>query len=588
LHEATLRRADLSDADLTDAHGLLGVQLGGADVGAAKLPETVGHFEALLHLEAVTEIARPIFILTLLVSLFTFATMNATTDLSLLTNAPSEILPDVNTPIPTVGFYWGAPILLFSLYVYLHLYVGNLWEDLDSLPATFPDGTPLHSKVYPWLLVRLMARHVSGRRAMLGKDMFIMRATVNKFFVFLVWWLVPLTLLMFWGRYLPTHDWYGTGLHIVLLAIAIGTGGRGLRSYGPWRKAMTAPEESLSARLSWLNNDKSIALVIGVLLCGLSYGAFHGSCPDPDKSGFTQISSWIPRLFQVFWYSPYASFQGLEASTKPETWTGEITSVKGVDFGEKDLRCTDMSGSFLVNADLHKANLEGANLSGEVDLRNANLSEANLNQADLTSANLERADLKDAKLQGSILDAAILMDADVERADLRRASLAAAWLHRADLTEADLRAADLRAAKLPGATLCLADLRQAKLVGANLVGANLRGADLEGADLSDANLKWAKFGRCASRTGSIRSRETNLQRAILRGTRLQNSGLKGTRLEGAKFGMGSEFCLQGTDIRGANLAFARGVTQQQLDQSCGDVNTQLPFGLRVKSCPGNC
>src|SRR3712207_6976509 len=30
--------------------------------------------------------------------------------------------------------------------------------------------------------------------------------------IFLAWWVVPLTLLTFWLRYLPRHDWWGTGL----------------------------------------------------------------------------------------------------------------------------------------------------------------------------------------------------------------------------------------------------------------------------------------------------------------------------------------------------------------------------------------
>ena len=39
--------------------------------------------------------------------------------------------------------------------------------------------------------------------------------------IVLAWWLVPVTLFLCWGRYLPRHDSYGTILQAVLLAVSI-------------------------------------------------------------------------------------------------------------------------------------------------------------------------------------------------------------------------------------------------------------------------------------------------------------------------------------------------------------------------------
>ena len=36
-----------------------------------------------------------------------------------------------------------------------------------------------------------------------------------------MWWLAPVTLVLIWARYLVRHDWAGTWLHIVLVAIAV-------------------------------------------------------------------------------------------------------------------------------------------------------------------------------------------------------------------------------------------------------------------------------------------------------------------------------------------------------------------------------
>jgi uncharacterized protein YjbI with pentapeptide repeats len=38
------------------------------------------------------------------------------------------------------------------------------------------------------------------------------------------------------------------------------------------------------------------------------------------------------------------------------------------------------------------------------------------------------------------------------------------------------------------------------------------------------------------------------------------------------------------NIAGADLAEARGLTQAQLNQACGDTETQTPRGLRVRTC----
>ena len=89
--------------------------------------------------------------------------------------------------------------------------------------------------------------------------------------------------------------------------------------------------------------------------------------------------------------------------------------------------------------------------------------------------------------------------------------------------------------------LQLADLRDS-----NLKSADLRFANLEGAGLGLADMQWAK--------------------------------LIGTNLKGAD--------ILGALLHGANLELAKGLTQAQLDQACGNEETKLPNGLTVKGCPG--
>jgi len=70
-----------------------------------------------------------------------------------------------------------------------------------------------------------------------------------------------------------------------------------------------------------------------------------------------------------------------------------IKWVRSEEGGER----TDLSGAYLIGADLSRANLSRADLSG-ADLSGANLSRANLSRADLSGADLSGANLSGAYL----------------------------------------------------------------------------------------------------------------------------------------------------------------------------------------------
>jgi uncharacterized protein YjbI with pentapeptide repeats len=174
----------------------------------------------------------------------------------------------------------------------------------------------------------------------------------------------------------------------------------------------------------------------------------------------------------------------------------------------------------------------------QVNIRGANLSGANLRGADLDSANLNSAYLSGAYLSG----------ANLLGANLTGANLTSAHLGRVDLTGADLT----------GANLGLADLNGAHLSGANLTDANLGGTNLRSADLSGANLRGAD----------------------LRGANLTGAYPIGADLTGAN--------LRGADLTGTNLRGAKNLIQTQLNEACGNSETELPEGLDLtllKPCP---
>ena len=212
LSGANLKDACLRDANLENTYGLLAVALRGADVGNAKLPPAIAAFDALKTVEASSQNAAKVFILLLAACSYAWLTVATATDAGLLTNSGTSKWPIIQTEVPIVWFFWIAPLILLCIYVYLHVYLQRLWEVLSDLPAVFPDGRPLDKRTYPWLLndlVRADFTRLRGSQPLLGCIQRVLS-------IFLAWWLMPLTLLVFWVRYLPKHSWLGTGFHVLL------------------------------------------------------------------------------------------------------------------------------------------------------------------------------------------------------------------------------------------------------------------------------------------------------------------------------------------------------------------------------------
>ena len=534
LDNATLRDADLQGADLTKVKGLLASQLASANVSGAKLPKDIAKFEGLAHVEETSRNARKILLAMLLGCAYSWLTIATTTDARLLTNSASSPLPIIQTEIPIAGFYWAAPIILLSLYFYFHLYLQRLWRDLAALPAVFPDGKALDERAYPWLLNGLVRAHF--KRLQRGRPP--LSRLENWISILLAWWVVPFTLFLFWGRYLPRHEWTGTALHIALLVVLVGAA-IGLHQLAA-RTLRGDKGKPIQWRRPWLEErlrQAAVILGIGILLTVFSYGSINGTRTEDPV--FTDVRTWVPWTFALAGYSTFADLREADVSTKPEQWwtaspEKELEIIKAARLQGSDLRHADAVRAFLVRADLRDANLQGAILS---------------------FANLQGADLRDAILQG----------ADLRGADLQEADLRGADLQGAILKDANLQKVLLEGANLQGASLVLADLQGAFLEGAILQGADLRYASLQGVYLRDANLQGADLWRAS------------LQEADLGGANLQEADLRGANLQGVY--------LRDANLQGADLTDTFGLTQERLDQACGNEETKLPSGLVVKPCP---
>ncbi len=347
---ATLREANLQDADLTDVKGLLAEQLAGTNVSGAKLPEDIATFGGLDQVVEISRIARKLFLPMLLGALYAVLTIATTQDVWLITNLATSPLPVIGAKIPIVGFYMTAPFLLIGIYVYFHLYMHRLWVGLSGLPAIFPDGTPLDKKAYPWVVIGFVRAHMApltNRRQPLA-------LTEIWISVLLAWWVIPATIMYFWVRYLPRHDWAGTALHIALLAASLG---------------------------------------IALMLQDLAGATLRGR-------------PWQP----IVWNSAYKDGRVYKRFAVLSVMTIVISllsfnAIQGVP--ERSLMLT----ADLRKADLEKVNLAGRDLKG-ADLRFANLQEADLSRADFQGAKLQGAALFRANLKGANLSFADLRYAE--------------------------------------------------------------------------------------------------------------------------------------------------------------------------------
>jgi uncharacterized protein YjbI with pentapeptide repeats len=485
LFEASLREADLEGADLSTVKGGLRTeQLAGADLTAATLPNDLKTlYDKLENVKGISESARKLFLAVLAACLYCWLTIATTNDVNLITNRNSSPLPIIQTPIPIVGFYFVAPMLVLCIYFYFQFYLQKLWEELGSLPAIFTDGRPLHTKADPWLLNDLVRAHLP-------------KLNVNRPFlsyfqlwisVLLAWWVVPITMFLFWGRYLRRHEQIGTTFHVGLLVFSVVSAvclyrlavatlrGTGRRPF-TWNKTKASRTGYRMATLA-----AATAVLFGIVSLGAIRGVRSGKpilgigMPEIERSWEDRVggtTTWIPRSMALIGYPPFANLAGLEVSQKKPDWSPENNqrqdSVIGAQLRGVDLRYASATNSFFTGSDLRDADLRGALLTGS-ELRSAYLSHANLSEAILGGAELSGTDLGGANLSHANLSFAVLRDADLGSGVRLASNPEVSWGDGADLTYATLWCANL--------------------VGANLSHANLSGANLKRANLTYSNLR---------------------------------------------------------------------------------------------------
>ena len=136
--------------------------------------------------------------------------------------------------------------------------------------------------------------------------------------------------------------------------------------------------------------------------------------------------------------------------------------------------------------------------------------------------------------------------------------------HAAVATPAQFRAADVASIRSGKH-----DCPHCELAGADLTNTCVKHGNLEGADFDRANavlmcMSYADF------------RGATFRKTDLSGANLAHANLDGADLSGAVMSI--------TSLKGTDLTRAKGLTQHQLDEACGDAETKVPAGMKVKIC----
>ena len=509
VREAKFFDADLTNCDLSQSLGLRSKFLAGANLENAHLPENAREFPLLEVAREVAEKAQTTFFAVLLGCFFCWLTIAGTTDASLIANAGMAKLPVVGFEVPTAGFYLLAPTVLLAVHIYLQLYLQRLWEALAGLPAIFPDGQRLDRKAFAWLLVGAIRPEVvwlKRRPTPFG----VLGTWLPKL---MAWWLVPITLAVFYMRNLVAHDGGATLLQILLFSSAGVFSWRALRLM---RKTLRTHGTATRSRKRVLGSIALSVCIVAVLTLALggwtglalasveirgkqrSYSGIQGALYSYSERNVTnEEESWEGwSKFAAATLSLGRNWMrvegfGSQLSITPDNWNGELPkdfkAVKGPKLMGRDLKGARFGRAFLPKADFSGSMLDGADF--------------------------QYADLRMIRVGGHYQERAswgLILDTDeLKLGWSRREEFRTASVRKADFSYADLRYAEFSNVNLKGTEFLMTDLRYAgigvladwapdSMIGADLRGATLTGdgwnktlfygARLDGADLSGIHL----------------------------------------------------------------------------------------------------
>lgn len=470
---------------------------------------------------------------------FAAITLAGVKDVAFFVSDIETELPLVGFSVPIVSFFWAGGLLTAALYIYFHLYLEQLWQELGDAPARigadpkaeppYP-GRPLADCIHPWLV---------SDTALRVRDW--MRASAEE--------KPPSARRKFIDDVLEAI--FDTAGYVEVLLIRLFR-----RLFGALAIVDLPTNEPRASRrrgMGWISNLVSVSLD---WLFGLAVVAWFWWRSMPAHNPF--LTFWLGAVLAmtiwVFFKSIDGSLSALSGKPRPENWKpfflvvfaaiiGLTTVRTWIDPWEGQPRGNELAYSCTLNETFSTPQECWDKTAFRIDfLRPA--------RADLGEVVFTR---KPGNWQGTdIAEAEFRLRWCKERPDLRctrileigafkfpnvneERAFSIAWnAHRRALL-----------ASMPKPDLRGADLRGAILAGASMEGINLHGARLDGADLREARLDDGQLG-FANMTGADLSRAwlvgADLERTVWENANLDfaaldRAAISTSRLEGASMRM---------------------------------------------------
>lgn len=507
LRDTRLAGACLASADLTGVVGLTTEQLAVTDLSRAKLPDDVALQSDLTLINDSIRQSRNLFVALLTACTLCLMALAESTDAQLLADNGRSSLPLIGASVSTKGFFWGAPFLVASVFVYFQLYLQQTWARLAAAPLRMTNGQRLSEAVIPWLPVTLALRHREARSFALKSTKPDRRLWLTRQIVDVLLYLVaPMTVLTCWGNGVAVHDIAMTSFHAIVVAFMIG-----FSSERYWHRFETlntgpglAADRPRATTANWLFMGNCAATFVLIVYSYLP---------------MQQLNVGRLRAF----YHPYVHSPGENLSAR----SGHSSEVM-----------------------LTQRGLRGAYLA------EANLSNVRIVASEIVSADLTRAKLNDALILGAAryyspqspnlgVDNSMIIDSTFLDAELDRVGIRNTHLERVDFRRASLRSADIRWSEfLSEVNFGEADLSNARFENVQLQGPNFSHATLDLATFSGATLLNVQFRHATARCIEFDKR-SKLKHVTFRAADLRGASFAGVALHTVSF--------RHTDLRGANF-----------------------------------
>lgn len=218
------------------------------------------------------------------------------------------------------------------------------------------------------------------------------------------------------------------------------------------------------------------------------------------------------------------------------------------------LGATSALGQTHVNAHV---NMSGSCASCDLsnrDMPRISFQESNFSNSNFSRSNLSGATFHRSNLQGASFHKAYLMRVKGNNINMRNAILRGSTLIEAKLINSDISHADLRQADLSSG-----DFHATRFISSNFIGADAVKAQFMASDFSNAKLNHGDF------------KNAIFDKAIFIKTDFGDANVANASFLEA-------------DFSAANLTKVRGLTPSQIKYACGNAETELPAGMKIKTC----